>query len=415
MVARCLLVLACGFAALSSSTAAALGLEEERITVFSGLVALLLFVPYLRRPSLEQPGGVVMCLLLLLPLIAAHDALSGPLDPVDYKVALPVLVLAVAPGLAREIGRERVVPLAWWLLAVYVGGTFAYRLLAEPAAVARGYANIVRYDPTGSVVMHASLSVICLLMALAKAAAATRAGERAIALALGALALVMVLQSATRTVVATLALFACLTAATARDKGAALGRLAGAGLGLGLVFLAYSVAWEPSFLLRLTSAAEDGDYGSGRLPSVAFWLGLAGERPFGLGFGAVRELLADGKPWLDGASTLEWPHNEFVRFYVEAGPLGLGFALLLVGALVRTALRAATRDPGDPVRRALVLAIAADIVAESCLQNLFNAVHHATVLVVFLALAAAAARDGGRGAPSPATNRPGQVPAMAPT
>jgi O-antigen ligase len=143
---------------------------------------------------------------------------------------------------------------------------------------------------------------------------------------------------------------------------------------------------------------------------------LAGERPFGLGFGAVREMLAEGKPWLDGASTLEWPHNEFVRLYVEAGPLGLGFALLLVGALARTALRAAARDAGggDPARRTLLLAIAADIVAEACLQNLFNAVHHATVLVVFLALAAAATRGSGR-APAPATNRPGQVPALAPT
>jgi O-antigen ligase len=194
-----------------------------------------------------------------------------------------------------------------------------------------------------------------------------------------------------------------------------LTRLAAAGLGLGLVFLAYSLAWDPSFLLRLTTPAEEGDYGSGRLPSVAYWLGLAGERPFGLGFGAVREMLAEIKPWLDGASTLEWPHNEFVRLYVEAGPLGLGFALVLVVALARTALRAAARDPGgDPVRRTLMLAIAADVVAESCLQNLFNAVLHATVLVVFLALAAAATRSTGR-ASTPATNSPGQVPVLAPT
>lgn len=414
MLARCLLILACGFAALSSSTAAELGLEEERITVFSGLVALLLLVPHLKRPRLEEPDGLVMGLLLLLPALAAHDALSGRVDPVDYKVVLPILALVAAPGLARELGRERVVPLAWWLLSFYAAGTFAYRLVAEPAAVARGYGSVVRYDPTGSVVMHASLSVIHLTMALARAAAATRVGERAVSLALGALALVMVLQSATRTVIVTLALFACFAAATARDKGAVLGRTAAAGLGLGLVFLAYSLLWEPSFLLRLTSAGEEGgDYASGRLPSIAFWLGLAGERPFGLGFGAVRELLADGKPWLDGASTLEWPHNEFVRFYVEAGPVGLAFALLLVAAIARTALRAAARCPDDPVRRALLLAVAADVVAESCLQNLFNAVHHATVLALFLALAASA--RSARSTPPPATNRPGQVPAPAPT
>jgi O-antigen ligase len=106
----------------------------------------------------------------------------------------------------------------------------------------------------------------------------------------------------------------------------------------------------------------------------------------------VRELMAGGKPFLEGESTLEWPHNEFVRFYVEAGPVGLAFVLLLVGLLVRTALVAAAADP-VPERRALMLVIAADIVAESCLQNLFNAVHHATVLVLFLALAAHAPRS----------------------
>ena len=41
-------------------------------------------------------------------------------------------------------------------------GTFFYQVVAEPAAVARGYEGIVRYDPTGSVVMHSSLSLIHL-------------------------------------------------------------------------------------------------------------------------------------------------------------------------------------------------------------------------------------------------------------
>ena len=46
--------------------------------------------------------------------------------------------------------------------------TFFYQLVAEPAVVARGYENIVRYDPTGSVVMHSSLSLIHLIVAVAR-------------------------------------------------------------------------------------------------------------------------------------------------------------------------------------------------------------------------------------------------------
>ena len=112
-----------------------------------------------------------------------------------------------------------------------------------------------------------------------------------------------------------------------------------------------------------------------------------------MGLGAVRELLADGRPALDGTSLLEWPHNEFVR-------------LLRRGRTARAAVRGpaagdagASRDPRargiepDPVLRALILVIAADLVAEACLQNLLNAVYHATVLILILCLAVAVTRQ----------------------
>ena len=388
---RALLVLTCAFAALSSSVAIALGLEQERIVVFSALVAGLCLLPYLQGAPLPRPGTGLLCLFLLLLAIAVQDGLVGTLDPLDYKVALLLLVLLAAPGLAAELGETAMVRMSWALLALYVAVTFTYQLVAEPAAIARGYAGIVRYDVTGSVVMHASLGLVCVVVALARAASGERLGTRCLGVAVAAMALVTVLETATRTVVLTLALFAVFHLATAENWSVALVRLLAAACGLGLVFALYSALWNPNLLLRLGST-DTGDYGSGRLPSLAWWLGLMGDHPFGLGFGAVRELMADGKPFLEGESTLEWPHNEFVRFYVEAGPLGLAFILLLVGLLVRTALVAAAMDP-VPERRALLLVIAADIVAESCLQNLFNAIHHATVLVLFLAAAAMRARS----------------------
>ena len=64
--------------------------------------------------------------------------------------------------------------------------------------------------------------------------------------------------------------------------------------------------------------------------------------------------------------------------------------MLLLALLLRRALRAA-RIERDPVMRALILAIAADLLAEACLQNLLNAVYHATVLILILSLAVARA------------------------
>jgi hypothetical protein len=57
-----------------------------------------------------------------------------------------------------------------------------------------------------------------------------------------------------------------------------------------------------------------------------------------------------------------------------------------------------------------LLVIAADIVAESSLQNLFNAVHHAAVLALFLALAAARGREA-----SSSQLNPGQAALPAPS
>jgi O-antigen ligase len=162
-----------------------------------------------------------------------------------------------------------------------------------------------------------------------------------------------------------------------------------ASLGLALAFAGWTVLVNDSFWLRLTGA--QGDFSSGRWASIAHWLALAGDHPWGMGLGAVRELLAEGRPALGADAYLEWPHNEFVRLYVEAGPPGLVFVALLLVVLVRRALRAA-RDLADPVLRALILAIAADLVAEACLQNLLNAVYHATVLILILSLAVAAVR-----------------------
>ena len=159
-------------------------------------------------------------------------------------------------------------------------------------------------------------------------------------------------------------------------------------LGLALAFTLWTLVASDSFYLRLSGGQED--FSSGRWASIAHWLALAGDRPWGLGLGAVRDLLAEGRPKLNGTNLLEWPHNEFVRFWVEAGPIGLLFVVLLLALLLRRAIRAARVEP-DPMLRAMMLAIAADLLAEACLQNLLNAVYHATVLILILSLVTARA------------------------
>ncbi len=167
LLVRTLLVLVCAFAALSASAAAALGLAEERILAFTALVSVLLLLPFLYRPRLSRPSGPELVLAALATGIVLSD-LAGSFAILDAKLALPVLALLAAPNLARYLPPEELTRFVWRLLSAYVVATFLYQLFAEPAAVARGYENIVRYDPTGSVVMHSSLSLIHLIVALAR-------------------------------------------------------------------------------------------------------------------------------------------------------------------------------------------------------------------------------------------------------
>ena len=171
LLTRALLVLVCGFAALSSSAAAALGLAEERDpAVHAVLVWLLLLLPFLLRPRLAGRAGPS-----LLLAAAGLDRAGRPPAAASTRrrqVALPVLVLlAGAQPRPRFLPPEQLTRFVWRLLSGYVARDLPLPAVAEPAGVARGYEGIVRYDPTGSVVMHSSLSLIHLILA------ATRLGQ----------------------------------------------------------------------------------------------------------------------------------------------------------------------------------------------------------------------------------------------
>ena len=263
-------------------------------------------------------------------------------------------MLLAAPNLARQLTPAELTRFVWRLLSFYVALTFLYQVVAEPAVVARGYEGIVRYDPTGSVVMHSSLSLIHLVVAVTRLGERSALRARLATLALGGMSLAMVFLTATRTALLTLALLAVLTLLTSPGTAPRLRRWVAA-LGVGLAFAAWTLVVNDSFWLRLTGGQERFHLRAAG-PAIRHWLALAGDHPWGMGLGAVRELLADGRPALDGTELLEWPHNELVRLYLEAGPPGCcswsaaggaGPARLRARGAGRGRPGAARADPGD--------------------------------------------------------------------
>jgi O-antigen ligase len=224
----------------------------------------------------------------------------------------------------------------------------------------------------------------------------------------------MVLLTGTRTALVTLFILAVLAILSGAWQPLARPRALGLGLAAlgGLVLL--STLLGDTLWARLVEL-DRADYSSGRWPSIGHWLALSGGAPFGLGMGTIRATLAAGRPLIGDGQPLEWPHNELVRFYVEAGVPGVVLVLLLLGEVTRLAFRRA-RLTGDPAERALVLVIAADLWAQCLFQNYFNGVYQATVLMLLVGVLAAGGAAGRVPRP-PATAPAGAAgwPTMRPT
>ena len=287
---------------------------------------------------------MALVLTWLLSLMALLD-LDGRIEVFDFKPVLPILVLLVGPAAVHGLKRVEPARLFYALIALYVLATGLLLATGTAGTAVRGYGRFLRYDVSGSLVTHASLCAIALVLAVAAARTAGRALPLALHLTVALAAAAMLLLAATRTALVAFALYAVLSLIAGPERDRRATRFVGASVLAIMGFLLYSAVWSDAFLARLTSP-DQTDYTSGRIVSVRHWLGVVEEQPLGLGPGAVRDLLADGRPDIDGENLLEWPHNEVVRFVVEGGPFGGAFILVLLFGVVRGAIVAARREGG---------------------------------------------------------------------
>lgn len=413
---RLLLALLLAFAFVSSEASVLLRLDQLRMAAFVATLAGLLGLGLARAPRLVPSETTVPALLVaLLALVLAADAVAGEVDPLDYKVALLLPVLLLAPTAAAAfVGRDPC-ELVWRLLALYVLATAVLAVVAVPEWLVRGRADLTRFDFTGSLIGHTGLCVVFLITTLARLGTADGGPERLGHLVLAGVATVMVFLTGTRTALATFALYLMLEVAGAPAPRAAVARLVPLAVGGLAALTLHTLLVSDDFLERLLGGSSE-DWSSGRLASQVHWLARGLEHPLGLGFGAVREALRDGRPALDGVRLLEWPHNEPIRFLVEAGLPGLAFVSILLGRITVLAVRAARIDRSGP-RRAMVLAIAADMLGQSLFQNYLNSIYHAGALLLVLLILAARIEAEAEAAPAdaPAAIRPDLPEATAAT
>jgi hypothetical protein len=330
---------------------------------------------------------VALWLLAVLALLSATFVPGAPTSLLDYKIGLPILALLVAPNLRAALGRFDLARFALLPAGFYVGATAALALALPSLAMLRNVAGHV----SGST----SRARWCCTRPLHDRG--PRLGRR---LAQRPLAL-----DAARhrpgaggrrldghadrhpQPLLTVGLFVVLWVLhRVGSADLARPRLLGTGL----------LALWPSWRCRSGPATRSGR-GSPISATRLFLRPLALDPPLAdPGRGPALRARHRGRPRdarrrpadHRGGHLLEWPHNEFVRFFVEGGVLGLMLVLVVVGEALRRARRRALVT-ADPVERVLLLAIAADMLAQCLLQNYFNSVYHATVMLMLLGMLAA--------------------------
>ncbi|HMR29845.1 MAG TPA: hypothetical protein PKA13_04455 [Geminicoccaceae bacterium] len=382
ILALSILLLLLSFAFLAAAPAQALDLQATRTIGFPLTVAALATVAAGWRPAVPAPHDAAPLILLGLLAVMAIVEMPRGLDPMGYKLALPIAALLAAPRIALLLDGVDVARAVRALLAIYVTITALAVWWNGAGGLVRGYDGIERLDVTGSVVTHASLCAVHVVLAIGTLLHGRRWSEAPVAVATGLAALAMIFLSGTRTALVTWGLFMALSLAGGRRR---LGEMLALTGGLATALVLHTALVSDSFALRLQGGQDA--YGSGRSHSIAAWLGRLVDEPLGIGLGTIRRELAIERPAIDGERMLEWPHNEVVRLTVEGGPLGLVLILGLLACTARMALRGA-RAATDPLRRDLLLVLVADVIAESMLQNFFNGIYQATAFLLLIGILA---------------------------
>ena len=134
-----------------------------------------------------------------------------------------------------------------------------------------------------------------------------------------------------------------------------------------LVFMLYTNFVDSNLYYRLFQLDSE-NLSSGRFESTLHWLNLSSEKYGGLGLGFISMYSQSVGGYV--AHFENFPHNEFVRFYVEGGILGVFLVCFLVFFILNKSLKMVLNDNNN-LRSTFSMAIFSIILVMSMLDNLF--------------------------------------------
>ena len=292
-----------------------------QIVYFAVLFSIALF-GFSSNKNINSPQTpiAIFVFLVLFILLSSH-IIVGKISLTGYKVfAIPFLMLLGYPS-SKYFETEYFCKIILITLFVYIFVSF-FLLVTGHGRTVSVSGLYTRFDLTGSVTGHAILCALFIMFSLSFLLSKVKS-INSIMLVIGiSIAFYMLLKTGSRQSILILIMFFSICAFLFKEnKRNLIYSLALLSI-FASVFSLYTVFVDNSFYYRFFSL-DSSKFTSGRSEAIIFWLNNVTNHFIGNGLGYIAQYTSSQ---LTEIETYErFPHNEFVRFYVEGGLLGVVF------------------------------------------------------------------------------------------
>ncbi len=267
----------------------------------------------------------ILCVLWLLVILIV-DFADGGVFLKGYKIALPIIIMLICHDLAKSLNVESALKAIWMMLLIYIIITFISHLLGNTRVV--NVAGLYsRMDIAGSVTGHAVLCCIFIMFSISSVIANKLFLGKKIVYVSSLIALYMMFQTGNRQSILILLVFSLIAVYQASNKKMALTYAVALFFSGGALFSLYTIFIDDGLFFRLFELDPER-LSSGRVEAMSYWLSNMDNWVIGHGLGYIANVSQN--VWGELGVHQNFPHNEFIRFFIEGGVLGFLLITVLI-------------------------------------------------------------------------------------
>jgi len=352
---------------ISQSLASKYGIQSVLMIVYFSSFSLLLLTLFYSFKLRKKHFFIIAAMFSMLVVLFCIDFSDGFISYKGYKVILLLFSLLILHNLSNYFSTERLCASIFFIFLIYIVVSFLSHLLGNTNIVNVG-SLYIRYDLTGSVTAHAVLCSLYIMFSSAYYLKFKSNVKRLALVASSFVSLYMIFLTGNRQSLIILILFGFILAyQQTKQINKSLFYFSIFITLFMIFFILFTLYVDSNMYYRVFNLNSD-DVMSGRGVSVLFWLDKSSTIFGGLGLGYIAQY---GELYGGILETYEnFPHNEYIRFYIEGGILGLVFIVTLLFVFFKLCFEIIKNDENN-LRAIYVSAFFSVVFIMSIFDNLF--------------------------------------------